>query len=93
MILLKYIEISLIITAVYVSFRNGMLFGWLADRLNFLFDRLKIGWLAKPLYDCLPCMGGVWSLVLMPAEMWIPGLFVVIGINSIIDKIIAENVD
>jgi hypothetical protein len=90
MIILKYIEISLIITAIHVSFREGMLFGWLADRLNFFFDRLKIGWMAKPLYDCLPCMGGIWSLVLMPFDMWLPGLFVVIGINAIVERIIQE---
>lgn len=88
------IIVSLIITSIYVSMREGMIFEKIRIQLHLFFDKNGQGeWLGKPLCDCLTCMGGFWTILLYPvvfgydSEMLVT-IFLVIGINSIIDKIL-----
>jgi hypothetical protein len=102
----KVITISLIITAIHVSTLPGMIFQKVPKMydkfllkqdtkslLNYLFL------LRKPLYECLICMGGLWTLILYPILyqcIEINTIFValqVIGLNAIISILISKLYD
>lgn len=77
-----------------MSMRDGMILESLRVRLDRWFDRFENGRFAsKPIYSCLICMGLWWGL-LFYAVLWgfemtmIPTAFIVVGINTIFDKII-----
>ena len=57
--MLKALEISLIITAIHVSMWDSMIFRKIAIYLQ----RLP-RWTHKPLFECLICMGGCYTLIL-----------------------------
>lgn len=60
-LLLISFEHSLAITAIYISMYPDMIFG----RLGYLFDSLLLpDSITKPLYKCLTCMGGIWSVII-----------------------------
>ena len=85
----QIIVISLMITAIHVSMMNGMVFEKLKDMLSSALDKMRLGWLKKPLYDCNICMGGIWTLVIYPLTWgisWqiIPVMLGVIGVNVLI---------
>lgn len=92
----QIIIIALIVTAVHISMYDGMIFGAFRQRLDALFDKpalKRITWLKKPMYDCIVCMGGVWTLIVYPLLYglnWhiIPVMFGVIGANVIMAAII-----
>ena len=92
----RIIIISLIVTAVRISMYDGMIFGAFRQRLDALFDKpalKRITWLKKPMYDCIVCMGGVWTLIVYPLLYglnWhiIPVMLGVIGANVIMAAII-----
>jgi len=90
----RALEISLIITAIYISMRDGMIFEPLRVKLDRLMDKLPNGdSVKKPIYDCLICMGFWWGvfiyLLLFSYNVTMfPTVLVVMGINTIIDKII-----
>lgn len=92
----QIIIISLIITAVHVSMQDGMIFGGLRRRLDDMFDKpqmRRVQWMKKPMYDCIVCMGGVWTLIIHPLLFglsWrvIPTMLAVIGANVIMAAII-----
>ena len=87
----KIIILSLIITAVHVSMREGMIFGFMGVFLR----RSLPAVMRSPLFECLTCMGGLYGFVLH-AILWgvsismIPVIIAVIGLNSIIDKYIGD---
>lgn len=92
----QIIIISLIITAVHISMFDGMIFGAFRRKLDALFDKpalQRISWLKKPMYDCIVCMGGVWTLIVYPilyGMHWhiIPVALGVIGLNVVISAIL-----
>ena len=89
----KIVLIALMITAIHVSMYDGMIFGKLKDYIASALDKLHLGVLKKPLYECNVCMGGVWTLVLYPILYgfdWyiIPVMLGVIGANVIVAAII-----
>ena len=84
----KIIIISLIISAIYVSLQDDMIFG----RLRCKLERLPI-LLHKPLFECLTCMGGIYTLIIYPILfgfniMIFPTMFCVIGLNMLIAKFV-----
>lgn len=87
----KIIILSLIITAVHVSMREGMIFGF----IGVFFRRSLPAVTRPPVFECLTCMGGVYGIILH-AIIWgvsismIPVIIAVIGLNSIIDKYIGD---
>lgn len=87
------ITISLIIVSIHVCMWDGMIFGFLRRWLDRLFEKMDAEVLTMPLYACVICMGGIWSLILYPALFgfdWkiIPVMLMVIGLNSILSPII-----
>lgn len=91
----RIITISLIITAVHVSTWDGMLLHRPALLLGDLLDRLHLTVLRKPLFECLICMGGIYTLILYPLLFglsWyvLPAMLGVIGTNSLISAVICR---
>lgn len=89
----KVITISLIIVAIHVSLMDGMIFEKLRHALDEVFGDSKIPFMVKPLYECVICMGGIWSAILYPilyGWSWdlIPTMLCVIGLNALLSPII-----
>ena len=92
--ILNALEISLIVTAIYMTMQDGMIFEKLRIGLQILLA--KTGheeWIGKPMYGCLTCMGFWWGLLVYIFLYGIntytlPTVLIVMGINTIIDKII-----
>lgn len=89
----RIVTISLIIVAIHVSLMDGMIFGWLRQKMDLLLDRMHLEILRMPLYECIICMGGIWSLILYPilyGWSWqiLPTMLAVIGFNALISPII-----
>lgn len=85
------IILSLQITAIYIVFQQGMLLGWFRIALANDFDK-TIGkkwsrYIQKPLWDCLPCMASVWTIILMH-DFDLGMILLVCGLNVIINKIL-----
>lgn len=91
----KIITISLIITAIHVSMLHGMIFDFVREWLETKLPE----WLQKPLFSCIICMGGVWTLILFPILYGFIDfriIFVVlqvIGLNTIISILISKLYD
>ena len=88
--MLKALEISLIITAIHVSMWDSMIFG----KIRLYLQRLP-HWTHKPLFECLICMGGCYTLILYPLMYGfdfniIITMLQVIGINTIIVAVISK---
>lgn len=85
--LVQAITISLQITAIYVLFQQGSLFGWvricIANLLDKYFDKIKSIYIQKPLWDCLCCMSSFWT-ILLTWSFDIRLLLCVCGVNCII---------
>ncbi len=83
--------ISLCITAVHVSMWQGMILG--GFRVEVL-DKHLPELIKKPLYECLPCMASLWTLLLYPlidsvrTPIDLLSFFIVCGINTLIDSFI-----
>ena len=85
----KAIIISLIITAIHETTKDGMIFEKPRKAIANLLDKARVPILKKPAFDCLICMGGIYTLVIYPALYgldWeiIPTMLAVIGLNTII---------
>ncbi len=90
--LTRIITLSLIITAVHATTWDGMLFHRPALLLGDLLDRLHLTVMRKPLFECLICMGGIYTLVLYPllyGWSWaiLPTMLGVIGLNTLISAL------
>lgn len=91
----RIVILSLIITAVHVCTWDGMIFARPAEWLGSVLDSFRISFLRKPLFECLICMGGIYTLVLDPLLFgWSWGVVVdmlaVIGLNTIISAFICR---
>lgn len=89
----KVITISLIIVAIHVSLMDGMIFDDLRKKMDAFLEKHNLYLLKMPLYECVICMGGIWSLVIYPflyGFSWkvIPTMLCVIGLNALISPII-----
>lgn len=88
--------LSLIITAVHVSTWDGMILNRPAEWLGDVLDRIHTSVLRKPLFECLICMGGIYTLALDPLlfdVVWwwmFPDALAVIGLNTIISAFICR---
>ncbi len=85
----KAITISLIITAIHEVTKDGMLLERLRVFAANILDKARVPILKKPLFECLICMGGIWTLAIYPALYgldWeiIPTMAAVIGLNTLI---------
>ncbi len=93
--LINAVIISLQITAVYVTFMDGNVLAWLrigaANILDKIFGSRASRYIQKPLWDCLPCMSSVWTIVLAWPFNWLQDwrlVLAVCGITFILDRII-----
>lgn len=89
----KTIIIGLIIVSIHVVTQPNHIFGRLFGRIGELLDRMHVGVLRRPLWECNICMGGVWTLVLYPALFgfdWyvIPVVAMEIGLQTLISAIL-----
>jgi len=100
--MIRALEISLIITAIYVSMWEGMIFGWFRELLSKRIERIFGGfgcWIRKPLFECLICMGGIYALLLYPVLFGFDfieitkTMLLVIGINTLISGLISRLYD
>lgn len=87
--IVRIIIISLIITAVHVCTWEGMILHRPALVIGDLLDRLHLSVLRKPLWECVICMGGVYTLGIYPllyGLSWqiVPVMLGVIGMNTLI---------
>jgi len=75
---------SLKILAVWICFQDGMIFSGVRRLLAFI---LPVA-LHKPVFDCLTCMGGLWTVVFWLIDghrSSLPSLMIpVIGLNYLI---------
>ena len=86
----KALNIALIITAIHVSMWDSMIFA----KIRLYLQRLP-SWTHKPLFECLICMGGCYTLILYPLMyefdfQIIITMLQVIGINTIIVALISK---
>ncbi len=91
----QIIILSLIITAVHVTTWEGMIFHRPALLLGDLLDLMFLSILRKPLFECIICMGGIYTLVLYPilyGWSWnlLPTMLGVIGLNTLIAAFICR---
>lgn len=87
--------LSLIITAIHVTTWDGMIFHRPAEWLGSVLDFFHASFFRKPLFECLICMGGVYTLVLDPLlfgwSWWVlVDMAAVIGLNTIISAAICR---
>lgn len=93
--LTRIVIISLIITAIHVTTLEGMIFHRPAEWLGRVLDKFHATFLRKPLFECLICMGGVWTLVLdtlIFGWTWfvLVDMLAVIGLNTLITAVICR---
>lgn len=91
----RIVIISLIITAVHVTTWDGMIFHRPAEWLGGVLDFFHATFLRKPLFECLICMGGVWTLILdtiIFGWTWfvLVDMLAVIGLNTLITAVICR---
>ena len=90
------IILSLQITAIYVCFMEGMIFGEIRIYLLQKTPKHK-QWIFKPIFDCLICMGGIYSLALGYIEFGLTfkellqTMIAVIGLNTLIDCYLSQH--
>ena len=89
--------IAFAVLAVYTCFEDGMILSFI--RINLANDWVKLfgqktsKLIQKPLWDCLVCMTFWWGGALaLFAELNFINVIVAMGINAIIDKMIADDV-
>lgn len=66
-----------------------------AEWIGRILDDHNLSVLRKPLYECVMCMGGIYTIVLYPALYGIsleiiPAVPIVIGINSILSHFLTH---
>lgn len=85
-------------TGIHMTMREGMLLHPFELCLGRMLDKMHLGFLRKPLYECNICMGGIWTLALYPALYgldWLilPAIAGTIGCNTIMALIIKRLYD
>lgn len=91
--ILHALKTSLIITAIYMVFQEGMILGWFRIMMANICDKYlgkkRSLYLQKPVWGCLTCMSGIWT-VLLSLRIDIPLIFIVCGLCAIIDKFLND---
>lgn len=92
---------SLIITGIYVAFQQGNVLGWLriavANGLDKAIGKKWSRYIQKPLWDCLPCMASVWTVVLdvatgvSPWQLLLLLILGVCGLNALLEYSIIKS--
>lgn len=85
--------LSLQITCIYALFQQGNLLGSVrikaANYLDRIFGKRHSRYIQKPLWDCLPCMASLWTIILtLGINPFL--MMTVCGINVLINKIIDD---
>lgn len=57
-LLAQYIITSFIITGIWVTFQEGMVFYKIREKL---FEPIKYSFVRKPLFECMICMASIWG--------------------------------
>lgn len=94
--MIKPIEISFIIVAIWAVMLDGMILFSLRRYLSNKLDNTRLEWLKMPLFDCLICMGGIYTLILYPILYGfdidiIKTMLIVIGINTLLTNFIQHD--
>lgn len=91
--IIEALILSLQITAIYIVFQQGMFLGWfrigMANVFDKVFGKKMSRYAQKPIWDCLPCMASVWTIILM-WKVDVRMILLVCGMNVIINKILDE---
>lgn len=91
--MIKAIELSLAILAIYICFRQGMVLGWLriivANFLDKRAGKVLSFYIQKPLFECLPCMAGIWT-ILLTWQVNVFQILTVCGLNFVIAKLFLD---
>lgn len=74
-----YLEISLFCVGLHVCFREGMVFGWIGEKMEH--------WIYKPVAMCLPCMASLWSIILLQT-IDIKAMFIICGLNALFASVL-----
>lgn len=85
----KTLILTLITTALHVCSWDGMILHRPATKLAETLAKWRLSVLCKPLFECLTCMGGIYTLALYPLLFGIdwhvlPTMLCVIGLNTIV---------
>lgn len=87
----KIIITSLIITAIHIAFKPGNVLSflrvWIANGLDIIVGMKWSKYVQKPLWDCLPCMASVWTVVIT-GRFDVILICAVCGLNVIIGRLI-----
>lgn len=86
--------VSLIITGLHIAFAAGNFLSpvrvFVANYLDKGFGQKVSKYIQKPLWDCLPCMGSVWTLIITwHFDLWL--IAAVCGLNTIIGRLIEKD--
>lgn len=85
----KIIITSLIITAIHIAFKPGNVLSflrvWIANGLDITVGMKWSKYVQKPLWDCLPCMASVWTIVIT-GRFDVLLICAVCGLNVIISQ-------
>ena len=85
---------NLCLWAVYASFKQGMIFGGLGEKIE---EKVGEYW-SKPLVTCPVCMPTVWAIpvyfILLPAEWYYFILYhlTMVGFNYIVSQLISKHI-
>jgi hypothetical protein len=85
---------SLKITTIHVACWTGYILHGVRNSIAEILYTVKMRWLEKPLYDCLPCMASFWGFFFW----WIDGgnynlvdvVLITCGINCLIERVVFE---
>lgn len=89
----RIIIISLITIAVHVCTWEGMILHRPAEWIGRILDDHNLSILRKPAFECVTCMGGIYTLLTYPALYgldWkiIPTMIAVIGANTLASAVL-----
>jgi hypothetical protein len=91
--LTNIIILSLSITAIHVAFAEGNVLSPVRVAIANILDKISLKasrYIQKPLWDCLPCMASVWTIVLtLTIQPFL--ILAVCGLNVIVEKFIEDD--
>lgn len=95
--IISLLPASLFIYGVNILFQEGHLLEKLGEWMRSKWPN----WITKPLYDCSICMASLWGSIAfvaigyffgvhLPLKQFIPYIFCLCGLNTIINKLISK---